>query len=71
MIDNLNRWGSFQYIDLGEALYGTPEDALTEGQRWWKNLIAGGLAGAISRTATAPFDRLKIIMQVIQLKDQT
>lgn len=31
---------------------------------WWRHLVAGALAGAVSRTATAPLDRLKVYLQV-------
>lgn len=37
---------------------------------WWRHLFAGGIAGCMSRSCTAPLDRLKVFLQVIfiQLK---
>lgn len=33
--------------------------------KWWRHLAAGGVAGAVSRTCTAPLDRIKVFLQVI------
>ena len=41
------------------ALSGDLSDRLFAGL-WWRHLVAGGLAGAVSRTSTAPLDRLKV-----------
>lgn len=53
-------------LDVGEPAT-LPED-FTEGELqsgiWWRHLLAGGAAGAVSRTCTAPLDRLKLFLMV-------
>uniref|UniRef100_H2ZUG3 Solute carrier family 25 member 25 n=1 Tax=Latimeria chalumnae TaxID=7897 RepID=H2ZUG3_LATCH len=53
-------------LDIGECLTVPDEFSVKEKETgmWWKQLIAGGMAGAVSRTGTAPLDRLKVFMQV-------
>lgn len=51
---------------MGENLM-VPDEFTTEEHltgMWWRHLVAGGAAGAVSRTCTAPLDRLKVLMQV-------
>lgn len=55
-----------QGLDIGDSL--TIPDEFTEEEKssggWWKQLVAGAVAGAVSRTGTAPLDRMKVFMQV-------
>ena len=48
-------------LDFGEPSYAVPEKEI--GTPWMSIVFAGGIAGSVSRTATAPFDRLKTLLQ--------
>lgn len=59
-------WKHSTVLDIGESV--TIPDEFTEEERtsgmWWRQLLSGAVAGAVSRTGTAPLDRLKVLMQV-------
>ncbi|XP_003396342.3 calcium-binding mitochondrial carrier protein SCaMC-2 isoform X1 [Bombus terrestris] len=59
-------WHHTNYMDIGEDI-GVPED-FTTGEMvsgmWWRHLVSGGVAGGVSRTCTAPLDRIKVYLQV-------
>ncbi|XP_070844959.1 calcium-binding mitochondrial carrier protein SCaMC-2-B isoform X2 [Chaetodon trifascialis] len=59
-------WKHSTIFDVGESLL-VPDEFTAEEKKtgmWWRHLVAGGGAGAVSRTCTAPLDRLKVLMQV-------
>lgn len=55
-----------QQLDIGDNLV-IPDEFTNEEKVsgvWWRQLVAGATAGAVSRTGTAPLDRIKVFMQV-------
>uniref|UniRef100_A0A8C5N6Z6 Solute carrier family 25 member 25 n=1 Tax=Gouania willdenowi TaxID=441366 RepID=A0A8C5N6Z6_GOUWI len=59
-------WKHSTIFDVGESLL-VPDEFTAEERNTgmlWRHLVAGGGAGAMSRTCTAPLDRLKVLMQV-------
>ncbi|XP_020507207.2 mitochondrial adenyl nucleotide antiporter SLC25A24 [Labrus bergylta] len=59
-------WKHSTVLDIGDSL--AIPDEFTEEEKttglWWRQLSAGAMAGAVSRTGTAPLDRMKVFMQV-------
>eukprot|EP00102_Acyrthosiphon_pisum_P004332 XP_001947794.1 PREDICTED: calcium-binding mitochondrial carrier protein SCaMC-1-B-like [Acyrthosiphon pisum] len=64
--DLIKYWRHSACIDIGEDM-NVPDD-FTQAEiitgMWWRHLVSGGVAGAVSRTFTAPLDRLKVYLQV-------
>ncbi|KAL0354921.1 UNVERIFIED_CONTAM: Calcium-dependent mitochondrial ATP-magnesium/phosphate carrier protein 2 [Sesamum radiatum] len=62
-IENIYRyWERVYLVDIGE--HAVIPEGISKHVNATKYLIAGGVAGAASRTVTAPLDRLKVILQV-------
>ncbi|XP_065872194.1 calcium-dependent mitochondrial ATP-magnesium/phosphate carrier protein 2-like [Euphorbia lathyris] len=62
-IENIyHHWEKVCLVDIGEA--AVIPQGISKHVHRSKYFIAGGIAGAASRTATAPLDRLKVILQV-------
>ncbi|TKY73726.1 calcium-binding mitochondrial carrier protein SCaMC-2-B [Spatholobus suberectus] len=62
-IENIyHHWERVCLVDIGEQAV-IPE-GISKHVNQSKYLLAGGIAGGISRTATAPLDRLKVVLQV-------
>ncbi|XP_043095805.1 calcium-binding mitochondrial carrier protein SCaMC-2-B isoform X6 [Puntigrus tetrazona] len=62
-------WKHSTIFDVGESML-VPDEFTAEEKKtgmWWRHLVAGGGAGAVSRTCTAPLDRLKVLMQIKRL----
>lgn len=66
MEEIVHYWKHSHMFDIGEHL--TVPDEFSEKERRaglvWRQLVAGAMAGAVSRTGTAPLDRLKVFLQV-------
>lgn len=70
MREMVDFWRHNLIIDIGEDGQ-VPEDFTPQELQsgvWWRHLVAGGVAGAMSRTCTAPFDRIKVYLQVNSTK---
>ncbi|CAN0915943.1 Calcium-dependent mitochondrial ATP-magnesium/phosphate carrier protein 2 [Linum grandiflorum] len=62
-IENIyHYWERMCLVDIGE--HAVIPEGIDKQVHRSKYFIAGGIAGATSRTATAPLDRLKVVLQV-------
>lgn len=62
----LQHWRHASMIDVGENII-IPDDFTEKEMKmgiWKINLMAGAMAGAVSRSCTAPLDRIKVMLQV-------
>ncbi|KAJ8283445.1 hypothetical protein COCON_G00022950 [Conger conger] len=65
MEDIARYWKHSFMLDIGENLV-VPDDFTEEEKQSgavWRHLMAGAMAGSVSRTGTAPLDRVKVFLQ--------
>uniref|UniRef100_A0A7S2WI82 EF-hand domain-containing protein n=1 Tax=Mucochytrium quahogii TaxID=96639 RepID=A0A7S2WI82_9STRA len=58
-----DNWAKSASIDLGDGDFTIPDDIKGGKPEYLVNFLSGGAAGAVSRTMTAPMDRVKTLMQ--------
>ncbi|XP_075895553.1 mitochondrial adenyl nucleotide antiporter SLC25A24-like isoform X1 [Nelusetta ayraudi] len=71
MEDVARYWKRSMMLDTGEQL-SIPDDFSEEEKKSgyvWRQLIAGAMAGCVSRTGTAPLERIKVFRQVHGFKE--
>ncbi|KAL1089911.1 hypothetical protein V6Z11_D07G052900 [Gossypium hirsutum] len=62
-VENIyHHWERVCHVDIGE--HAVIPQGINKHVPRINSFIAGGIAGAVSRIATAPFDRLKVVLQV-------
>lgn len=64
----LYHWRYSTSVYIGDTF--NQKEPVSRKNIWYNNLISGAVAGAISRTFTAPFDRLKTVMQALGSKKE-
>ncbi|GBG25586.1 Calcium-binding mitochondrial carrier protein SCaMC-1 [Hondaea fermentalgiana] len=65
-------WAKDSSVDVGLGEdFGVPDEVEGGKPAYLVNFIAGGVAGAVSRTLTAPLDRLKVLMMTGNVSGRT
>ncbi|MCH1932373.1 hypothetical protein L9G16_19695, partial [Shewanella sp. A25] len=65
VLGSLDSFTSLQFIQLPNM-----QPAITDPVSFMKDFVAGGVSAAISKTAVAPIERVKLLLQVQHISKQ-